>query len=155
MTSTLSQQSRPPSRQRSLILCLVDMTRIKKIMLIATACTLIVVAAAAVFTQFGRTSYSSVAAPYPEAWLEVKPGMISDDVRRLIGEPWADNRELKILDRWLIQRNGVELHLDAWIESPNLASSRVERVVRWKRFTGTEFDRHVEPPWPNGAKMNQ
>jgi len=55
--------------------------------------------------------------------------MTSDDVRRLIGTPWADNREIKVVDQWLIHENGVELHLDAWIENPNVANSRVERVV--------------------------
>lgn len=96
----------------------------------------------------GELSYSSVAASYPEAWHEVKPGMTSDDVRRLIGTPWADNRELKVLDRWLIHENGVELHLDAWIENPNVANSRVERVVRWKQLLGAKFDWYIDPPMP-------
>lgn len=119
--------------------------RAKRIMVITAAC-LIVVAAASAFTDFGRMSYSSVAAPYPEAWLHVKPGMISEDVRRLIGKPWADNRELKILDRWLIRQNGVELHLDAWFENQNNGNSPVTMVVRWKRFSGADFDKHVDPP---------
>ena len=123
------------------------MPRTKTIMLISAAC-LIVVTAALAFTDFGRRSYSSVAAPYPEAWLQVKQGMISDDVRRLIGTPWADNRGLKILDRWLIRQNGVELHLDAWFENSNEGNSPVTTVVRWKRFSGADFDKHVDPPQP-------
>ena len=123
------------------------MIRAKTIMLIIAAC-LIAAVAATVFTDSGRLAYSSVAAPYPETWLQVKPGMTSDDVRRLIGKPWADNRELKPLDRWLIQQNSIELHLDAWIENPNSADSRVERVVRWKQLLGAKFDNYVDPPWP-------
>ncbi|MFN7562955.1 MAG: hypothetical protein ACK5TH_14330 [Prosthecobacter sp.] len=123
------------------------MIRAKIIMFIIAAC-LIVAVAATVFTDSGHLAYSSAAAPYPETWLQVKPGMTSDDVRRLIGNPQADNRELKPLDRWLIQQNGIELHLDAWIENPNSADSRVERVVRWKQLLGAKFDNYVNPPWP-------
>lgn len=123
------------------------MPRARTITLITAACLIIAVAISA-FSDFGRVIYSSVAAPYPESWLQVKPGMTSDDVRTLIGKPWTDNRELKVLDRWLIRQNGVELHLDAWFENPNNGNSPITRVVRWKRLSGVDFDKHVDPPWP-------
>ena len=127
--------------------CQPTMIRAKTITLIIAACLMVTVAVT-VFTDSGRMAYSSSAAPYPEAWLQVKPGMTSDELRQLIGKPWADNRELKVLDRWLIHQNGIELHLDAWIENPNSADSRVERVVRWKQLLGAKFDNYVNPPWP-------
>ncbi|HYF37498.1 MAG TPA: hypothetical protein VD994_19510 [Prosthecobacter sp.] len=116
-------------------------------MIIVGACILIGTAAI-VFTEFGHVTYSSIAAPYPEAWLKVKPGMTSDELRQLIGQPSADGRELKLLDRWKIQQNGVELHLDAWIENPNSASSQVERVIRWKQFLAAKFGQHADPALP-------
>ncbi len=74
--------------------------------------------------------------------------MISDHARELIGEPWADGRDLKIVDRWLLAQNGVELHLDLWFENENNGNARVKRVARWKRFLGSDTDINVNPPWP-------
>ena len=126
-----------------------EMTRAKTVTFVAVPC-IIVAAAAFALIDNGRTSYPAVAAPYPKTWLQVRPGMISDDARKLIGEPWADGRDLKILDRWRTSHNGVELHLDVWFENPkekeNDHRSVITGVVRWKRFLGREYEVHSDPP---------
>ncbi len=124
-----------------------QMTRAKTIIFIV-ATSMIVVAIALSFTNYGRTTYSSIAAPYPNEWLRIKPGMISDDARKLLGEPWADGRDLKSLDRWRRNRIGIELHLDIWFDRENNGSAVIARVVRWKHFLGDDFDEHADPPWP-------
>jgi len=100
---------------------------------------------ALLFTDIGRKRYSSVAADFPESWCELKPGMISDDARKLVGEPWADGRDLKNVDRWRLSENGVELHMDLWFENQNDGNSTIARVSRWKRFMGLDTEKHVDP----------
>ena len=102
--------------------------------------------AAVVFTDIGRRSYSSAAADFPESWLLIEPGMTSEEARRLVGEPWADGRDLKIVDRWRVIENGVELHMDLWFDGQNYGDSPIVRVSRWKRFMGLDSEEHVDPP---------
>jgi len=98
-------------------------------------------------TDVGRRSYSSAVADYPESWLQVEPGMTSDEARKLVGAPWADGRHLKVVDRWRVIENGVELHMDLWFGGQNHGDSPIVRVSRWKRFLGLESEKHADPPW--------
>jgi len=69
--------------------------------------------------------------------------MISDEVRKIIGEPWADGRDLKMIDRWKIRQNGADLHMDVYFYRQNNAESIIVKVVRWKKFLGHETDKSV------------
>ena len=96
----------------------------------------------------GRSIYASIAAPYPDSWLKVRPGMTSDEARRLLGPPWADGRDLKVVDRWRQTQNGVEMHLDLWYENENKGDAPILRVSRWKSFFG-DSEGAIIPPWPS------
>lgn len=45
---------------------------------------------------------------YPDSWATIRPGMTSTEARAILGEPTADGRHLKSLDRWSITRKGVK-----------------------------------------------
>ena len=106
------------------------------------------------FTDIGREGYSSVAAEFPESWHQIKPGMTSDEARGLAGDPWADGRSLKVVDRWRVIENGIELHMDLWFENQNEGNSHITRVSRWKRFMGLDSEKYVDPPWKRDAEQN-
>lgn len=101
------------------------------------------------FSDSGRRLYASLAAEFPTAWSTIQPGMTSEQARTILGPPWADGRDLKIVDRWRIVRHGVELHLDVYFERENYADTPIERVVRWKQFMAYQSENYVNPPWPN------
>ena len=102
---------------------------------------------AAIILIIGRALYPALAAVYPDTWLQVKPGMISDRARQLLGKPWADGRDLKVVDRWRQTQNGVEMHLDLWFDDRNNGTSTIIHVARWKTFLGADTDKHMDPPW--------
>ena len=121
------------------------MNTAKRIVLIG--CVIVPIAVAALFlTDIGRKSYSAIAADFPEPWLQVEPGMTSDDARKLVGEPWADGRDLKIVDRWRVVENGVELQMDIWFEDRNSGDSKIARLSRSKRFMGLDREVYADPP---------
>ena len=95
----------------------------------------------------GQHVYTSTNVDYPNSWLEIEPGMASDEARQLLGEPHADGRGLKSLDRRQQTNKGVEMHLDLWFEGESHESAIVKRVVRWKHFLGMDVEKHTEPPW--------
>jgi hypothetical protein len=117
----------------------------RRVFLLA-ACLLLAAVVAIVVLMLGRSSYASLAAKYPDSWLKVKPGMTSDEARRLIGQPWADGRDLKVVDRWRQTQNGVELHIDLWFENENNEFAPVKGVYRWKRFLGADSEIVSDPP---------
>jgi hypothetical protein len=96
----------------------------------------------------GWSIYASIAAQHPGSWLKVRPGMTSDEARRLLGPPWADGRDLKIVDRWRQTQNGVEMHLDLWFENENKGDTPIARANRWKHFFGENSEEAANPPWP-------
>jgi len=96
-----------------------------------------------------RTIYPKIVAPMPDSWAIVRPGMTSNQARGILGEPWADGRELKIVDRWRFHRGGVTAHLDLWYDDENTAESEISRVVRWWRFGGSNVGEEIDPPWQN------
>ena len=124
----------------------------KRIVLIGITVFLIA-AVVILFTDIGRKRYSSIAADFPESWNEIKPGMISNDARKLVGEPWADGRDLKVVDRWHLTENGVKLHMDLWFEQ-NGVNAPILRVIRWKRFMGVDTEMRVEPPFKLEAEQD-
>jgi hypothetical protein len=118
------------------------------LIVVAGACLTVAVAFLA-FTNPGRILYASIAAPYPEAWLRVKRGMTSEEARMVAGAPWADGRGLKVVDRWQLTRNGVELHLHVYFKGENDGTAVIDRVVRFKHLLlpgGANFDTHADPP---------
>lgn len=122
--------------------------RRKRILIALSSCFAAATAFMA-FTNPGRIFYASLAAPYPEAWLRISPGMISKDVWGLLGPPWANGRQLKSVDRWKVTQNGVELHLDIDFMPESAEDAAVSRVLRWKQILipgSSHFDKHVEPP---------
>ena len=122
----------------------------KKIALVCVPLAIIAVAALT-FHDYWSAAYASVAAEYPQEWVVIKPGMVSKDARRLAGEPWADGRDLKIVDRWRRVKNGVEMHMDLWFEGQNDDNSVIVRVGRWKHFMGIDTEQHIDPPWSTDA----
>jgi hypothetical protein len=95
----------------------------------------------------GRRAYCAAAAEFPESWLLIKPGMTSDEARRLVGEPSADGRDLKIVDRWFRIENGVEVRMDLWFDNTDKRDAPIFRVVRWKHFMGRDAEVDADPPW--------
>ena len=95
-------------------------------------------------TDHGRAAYSSISTDYPKEWSDVRPGMTSEEARKILGNPWADGRGLKTVDRWRIKEAGVELHLDLGFDTQNEPNSIVSRVSRWKYFMAYESERSDE-----------
>lgn len=79
---------------------------------------------------------------YPESWGSIRPGMTSNEARTILGEPTADGRHLKSLDRWIITRNSVSMHLDLWFDDAG-EHVTIARVSRHKRFWGRETEKSV------------
>lgn len=86
---------------------------------------------------------------YPESWGSIRPAMTSDEARTILGEPTADGRHLKSLDRWIITRNGVSMHLDLWFDDAG-EHATIARVGRHKRLWGRDTEKSVIVP-PNTA----
>jgi hypothetical protein len=79
---------------------------------------------------------------YPESWGTIQPGMTSKEARTILGEPTADGRHLKSLDRWIFTRNGVSMHLDLWFDDAG-EHKTIKLVSRHKRFWGTDTEMSV------------
>jgi hypothetical protein len=93
------------------------------------------------FLGTAQSIYARQKASMPEAWSGIKPGMTSGEVRRILGEPDADGRRLKSLDRWYLEENGISIHLDVWMDGENKDDHAiVGRVVRWMRCFGWDVD---------------
>jgi len=95
----------------------------------------------------GQRIYASLAAEYPESWMKIQPGITSHEARQILGEPYADGRGLKSLDRWEYSVRGVEVHLDLWFDEESSDKAIVTRVVLWKHFLGVDASKSVDPPW--------
>ncbi len=103
------------------------------------------------FTRPGNKVYGAIVAPYPGSWLGVRPGMTSDEARILVGAPTFDGDQLKAVDRWIVEGNGVELNLDLWFSVEGRGDAKIERVGLFKhlRVPGSgRFDERTNPPWP-------
>lgn len=87
---------------------------------------------------------------YPESWASIRPGMTSTEARAILGEPTADGRQLKSLDRWLINRKGVTMHLDLWFDDAG-EHMTIARVSLHKRLWGRDTEKSVILPHTAGA----
>ena len=96
------------------------------------------------FGERGCAFYVSRMAPYPDGWLRVKPGMSTTEARERAGEPWADGKHVKILDRWRDNVWGVELHMDIWFDPFDYDHDRIQGVHRWKQFQFWHFEEMTE-----------
>lgn len=82
---------------------------------------------------------------FPDSWATIRPGMTSSEARAVLGEPTADGRHLKSLDRWVITRKGVKMHLDLWFDDAG-EHATIARVSRHKRFWGRDTEKSVILP---------
>jgi hypothetical protein len=71
--------------------------------------------------------------------------MTSTEARAILGEPTADGRHLKSLDRWSITRKGVTMHLDLWFADAD-EHTTIARVSRHKRLWGMDTEKSVILP---------
>ena len=85
-------------------------------------------------TDTGAAIYANLRSSYPDSWLLLEPGLSSYEIRKRIGEPQADGRGLKLIDRWVRMENGIELHLDIFFSPPNEdEDAEAQQILIWKR----------------------
>lgn len=113
----------------------------KTVLVLAAMVGVAVVASLSVGLWFD--AYADRFAPYPKEWFQVKPGMTSGQARKLLGEPWADGRGLKPLDRWFIMQNCVELRLDLWFLGSENSGWNDENAI----VTDVHIWRKASLPW--------
>ena len=82
---------------------------------------------------------------YPDSWATIRPGMTSTEARAILGEPTADGRHLKSLDRWSITRKGATMHLEHWFADAG-EHTTIARVSRHKRLWGRDTEKNVILP---------
>ena len=82
---------------------------------------------------------------YPDSWATIRHGMTSTEARAILGEPMADGRQLKSLDRWSITRKGVTMHLELWFDDAG-EHTTIARVSRHKRLWEMDTEKSVILP---------
>ncbi|MDB6072145.1 MAG: hypothetical protein JWL81_3316 [Verrucomicrobiales bacterium] len=105
-------------------------SNLKKFIAPCLGCALFFVA----FTRMGMSGYAALAAPYPESWLILRPGMTTSEIRGIIGPPTADGRGLKGMDVWEVHRLGVRLRLEIFHGGDTDGTSMVHRMTRSKQL---------------------